>query len=114
MHRRMRCPALPLQLSSSPNFMQGRTAVVGIATAIPARTKRHTFVAFGQCHKLARFRTSSLRGFVQCDPNRSGSLLGVPAAHRVFNLSRPWLVFLAAGLNSIPTPCVRTACMHTH
>ena len=39
------------------HFMQELTGAVEIATAIPG-AKRHKFVAFGQCHKLVRFRTS--------------------------------------------------------
>ena len=53
-------------------------AGIPISTEIPG-TKRHTFVALAECHKLARFRTR----ICSCDPNRSDLALaqsGNPAA----------------------------------
>ena len=66
-----RCtPLSPKYTCATAQFMQELTGAVGSSTAIPD-TKRHKFVAFGQRHKLARFRSR----ICSCDSNHSGQLL---------------------------------------
>ena len=73
-----RAPALPHTIwqwgshagRSRAQIIKELTGAVGSST-LTAGTKRLKFVACGQCHKLARFRTSICR----CDSNRSSQLL---------------------------------------